>query len=52
MLFTGNTHGMDESQNTLSPSVIAEEEKRRSTKTSSRDDEISPKVYLWRTLTN
>ena len=52
MLCTGNTHRMDEPQNALSPSVIPEEEKRRSTKTSSRDDELSVKVDLWRTLTN
>ena len=43
---------MDKSQNFLFPLASPEKKRKLSTKTSSRDDELSPKAYLWRTLTN
>ena len=52
MSFTDNTHEMDESQHSLSPSAIPEKEKKLPTKTLSRNDELSAKLDLWRTLTN
>ena len=51
MSFTDNTHERDESQNSLYPSAIPEKKKKLPTKTSSRNDELSGKVDLWRTLT-
>ena len=53
MLFTDNTHEMDESQSSISPSAFPEKKKKKlPTKTSSRDDELSAKANLWMTLTN
>ena len=51
MSCTDNTHEMDKSQNFLFPFAIPEKLKKLPTKTSSRDDELSSKVNLWRIFT-
>ena len=52
MSFTDNTYEMDESQNSLSPSAIPEKKKETSRQNPPRDDKLSAKTNLWRTLTN
>ena len=51
MTFTDDTHEMDESINSISP-VVPEKKKKHNEKTSSRDEELSAKSELWKTLAN
>ena len=51
MSFTDNTHKMDGSQSSPSPSAIPEKKKKRPPKTSLRDDQLSAKADLWSSLT-